>query len=126
LTPMVVLEVLKQKPALSNAIELIKKFESLGMIFVEFKKELTDMVDQTVLLTHHVIGFLNDTSFLKKFQTKMVGKPTKEEFADFESKLLKLWKKTELCPLYSPKLYKTMMNLDVSYKILKLIYSSTN
>lgn len=56
----------------------------------------------------------------------MVGKPSKEEFADFESKILKLWKKTELCQLFSPKLHKTMTSLDVYYKILKLIYSSTN
>lgn len=45
LTPMVVLEVLKQKPTLSAAADLVKKFESLGMVFADYKKDIMNMID---------------------------------------------------------------------------------
>lgn len=50
--------------------------------------------------------------------------PPLELFKGFEQTLRKIWKMVEKAPLYLPNIRKSMTLLDMSYKVMKLVYDS--
>lgn len=126
LTPYLVLNLFKSRPSLTFAQEIYRKFKALGIVYGDKKKEICMDIDEAVLLNNFLKENNSTVQFAFNFKFDKISMPAIEEYKQFESDLLRIWKKTEQCPVFVQEIWETMMMLDIAYKILKFIYEASN